>query len=117
MNSYERGESIPVTATLQDDDGGTFDTANFLTIAVKVKHKRNGVSLGSYSLAEETVTKESPESGGQITFICEDSETATPPTGVYEYQITTTETDADYEDSTRTRRFRGDCFYLKKALT
>ena len=116
MDSYERGESIPITATLTDGTNN-LNTANFLTIVVLVKHKYRSVSLGSYSLAAGTVTKESPTSGGQITFICEDSETTTPPTGVYEWQVTTTETNEGYEDSTRTRRFRGDCFYLKKALT
>jgi len=116
MDSYERGESIPVTTTLTDGTNN-LDTADFLTIVVKVKHKKYSVLLGSYSLAAGTVTKKSPTSGGQITFICEASETATPPTKVYEYQVTTTETDAHYEDNTRTRRFRGDCFYLKKALT
>ena len=117
MNSYDRRESIPVTVTLTSDGTTALDTSNFVTITVKVTHKHLGSSMGRYSLVDSSVTKESPTTDGQITFICEDSETANAPLGVYKYQVKTTETDADYESSIRTRTFVGDCFYLKKALT
>ena len=117
MDSFARGASIPRTITLTDGTNA-LDTANFLTIEVKVRHRKWDTLLGTYTLADGEVTRESPTSGGQITFIIPADTTTDLPVGVYSYQVTTTETDADYEDSTRTRRLvPADGFYLKKALT
>ena len=116
MDNFDRGESIPRTVTLTDGTNN-LDTANFTDIIVKVTHKHLKTELGRYSLNDSSVTKESPTSGGQITFIVEDSTTPSAALGVYQYQVKTRETDADYESSIRTRTFVGDCFYLKKAIT
>ena len=116
-NNFDRGESIPVTVNCDDEDGANLDVGNFVTIVVKVIHKHLQTELDRFSLADSTVTLGSPTSGGNVTFIIPQSVTATAAIGMYEYQVKTTETDASYENSTRNRTFRGDCFYLKKALT
>ena len=107
MNNYVRGESIPNILTLSVDP----DTLD--TIVVTVKHKHHGTQLGVYSLAAGTVTKVG--ANNQIKIICEASETANVPTGVYEFSVSTGETDEDYEDNARYRGDRDDLFYLKKA--
>ena len=116
MDSFAQGSSIPRTVTLTDGTNN-LDTSNFLTIEVKVKHRKWRTSLGTYTLAAGEVTKESPTSGGQITFIIPAATSEDGAVGVYEYDVTTTETDADYENSTRTRKLvPAECFYLKRAL-
>ena len=113
MNDFDRGESIPLTITLQDEDSADLDLANFDTIVVKVYHKHLGTELGRYSLADSTVTNSDPTTDGEITFTILDSSTATAALGVYQYQVKT----EDADGSPRFRTFVGDCFYLKKALT
>ena len=113
MNDFDRGEDAKTTVTLQDADGDTLDTAQFDRIWVKVSHKRFGTLVGAYNVGAATVTKEDPTSGGQISFTVPDNVTATAATGVYEYQIKTRDNDGD----PMYRKFRGDCFYLKKAKT
>lgn len=114
MNNFDRGESIPITVVCNDEDGTALDCDNFVTIVVKVTHKHLKTELDRLSLADSEVTADGVNG---ITFIIPQSVTATGALGVYEYQIKTTESDSDYENSTRNRTFRGDCFYLKKALT
>jgi len=116
MNDFDRGESIKITVTLTDGTNN-LDTSNFNKIEVKVSHKHLSTELDRFSLADSEVTKETPTSDGQISFVIPQSVTATAALGVYKYQVKTEETDTDCENNTRNRTFVGDCFYLKKALT
>lgn len=113
MNDFDRGESIVITVTLNDSDDNALDTGDFDTIVVKVSHKHLKSLLGRYSVADSTITKESPTSGGQITFTIPDSITAAGALGVYQYQVKT----EDADGSPRFRTFVGDAFYLKQART
>lgn len=113
MNDFDRGENAYHTVTLKDDDGNALDTSQFDRIWVKIRHKHLGTEIGAYNVGATTVTKETPTSGGQITFTVPDSVTATAALGVYEYQVKTRDNDGD----PMYRKFRGDCFYLKSALT
>ena len=112
MDSFNKNEDIYRSATLQISSVAA-DTANFTAIEVDVYHSRTLAKIGEYTLAAGTVTKASPTSGGGITFIVAASETADAETGVYYWEARTTETDADYEDSTRLRKFAGECFKLE----
>lgn len=111
LDSFDRGEDIYRSATLMIDNVAA-DTSDFTTIAVEVRHKFSKVVIGSYTLAGGTVQTPAPTSAGIITFIVARSDNESAQTGIYEYEITTTETDADYEDSIRYRKFIGDCFKL-----
>jgi len=113
MDAFDRGEDIYRSATLTVDSSA-YDTANFLTIEVVIRHRYTQVTLDTLTLADSEVTKESPTSSGIISFIVPRSVTSTAKTGTYEYEITTTETDTDYADNTRYRKFVGICFYLKE---
>jgi hypothetical protein len=114
MNNFDRGESAVITVTLQDENSADLDLANFdVDIVVKVYHKHLKTELGRYSVQDATVTKSDPTTDGEITFTIPDSTTATAALGVYEYQVRT----EDADGSPQFRMFRGDCFYLKKALT
>jgi len=113
VQDYDRGESIPLTITLQDEDDADLDLANFDTIVVKIWHKHLRTELGRYSLADSTVTNSDPTSDGEISLTVLDSTTATAALGVYQYQVKT----EDADGSPRFRTFVGDAFYLKKALT
>jgi len=113
MNDFDRGEDAPTTVTLTDDDGTALDTAQFDRIWVKVRHKHLKTEIGAYNVGAGTVTKESPTTGGQITFTVPDTVTVSAALGVYEYQVKTRDDDGD----PMYRKFRGDCFYLKNALT
>jgi len=116
MDAFTRGTSIPRTITLTDGTDN-LDTSDFLTIEVKVRHKKWNTLMGAYTLAASEVTKEDPTTGGQVSIYIPASYSISLPVGVYVYQVTTTETDSNYEDSTRTRRLvPTDCFYLKKEL-
>jgi len=113
MNNYDRGESCPITVTLQDENSEDLDLANFDFITVKVWHKHLGTELGRYSSQDGTITNSDPTTDGEITFTVTDTQTATAPLGVYKYQVKT----EDADGSPRFRTFVGDAFYLKKALT
>ena len=113
MNDFDRGEDAKSTVTLQDSDGNDLDTATFDRIWVKVFHKHLGTLIGSYNVGASTVTKESPTTGGLISFTVPDTVTADAALGVYEYQVKTRDNDGD----PMFRKFRGDCFYLKKSRT
>lgn len=113
MNDFDKGESIVQTVTLNDSAGAALNTGDFDTIVVKVSHKHLKTLLGRYSVADSTVTKESPTTDGQITFTVPDNITAGGSLGVYEYQVKT----EDADGSPRFRTFRGDMFYLKQART
>ena len=113
MNDFDRGEDAKSTVTLQNSSGTALDTASFDEIVVKVFHKHLGTQLGRYSVADSTVTKETPTSDGQISFTCLGSDTADAALGVYEYQVYT----RDYDGDPPKLKFRGDLLYLKKAKT
>ena len=109
--SFERGEDIFRSVTLSIG-GVAADTADFTTIAVKVFHKSSKVEIGSYTAADVTVGTPAPTTDGIITFIVSRSENADVATGIYSYEVETTEVDADYGGGIRTRKFIGDCFNL-----
>ena len=112
MTEYSRGESILKTITLTDSAGTALDLDNFDLITVKIIHKYLKSELGRYSLQDETVTTGTP-AAGIITFTVKDSQTATAPLGVYEYQVKTEDTNGD----PKIRVFTGDAFYITKAIT
>ena len=114
MNAFDRGEDIPITVVCTDEDGAALDCDDFVTIVTKIQHKHLGSLLDRLSLADSEVTANGTSG---ITFIVPGSVTVSSPLGVYEYQLKTTETDTDYASNTRTRTFRGDCFYFKQART
>lgn len=113
MDSNDRGESIPITVTLQDSDSVDLDLADFDTIVVKVTHKHLKTLLGRYSVADSTISKSNPTTDGEVTFTVTDAQTSTGALGVYQYQVKT----EDADGSPRFRVFRGDAFYLKQART
>lgn len=113
MNDFDRGEDAKSTVTLQDSAGTALDTAQFDRIWVKVSHKHLGTLVGAYNVGASTVTKVNPTTDGQISFTVPDTVTATAALGVYEYEVKTRDNDGD----PMIRKFRGDCFYLKRAKT
>ena len=112
MDTFEKGESIPRTVTLTDDDSNVIDTVDLLTISVRVYSRIHDI-IGTYTLADSDVVKQAPTSGGKIFFIVPATATATARAMKYFYRITTTETNADYPTGVRTRIFNGWCFDLK----
>ena len=112
LDKFERGEDIFRSVTLTID-GSAADTLNFLTIEVRVFHKHSLIEIGSYSKSGGTVDNPAPTTDGVITFIVSRSENDDVATGIYQYEVETTETDADFEAGTRTRKFIGDCFILE----
>lgn len=113
MNSFEQGEDI-YREILLTIGGVAADTANFLTITCKVVHELPNVQIGSYSFAAGTIKKNLPTNEGKISFIISKTENNIANPGIYQHEIETTETDADYEDSVRYRKLIGNCFRLKK---
>ena len=113
MDNFDRGESCPITVTLQNSSSVDLDLADFDTIVVKVSHKHLGTLLGRYSAADSTITNSSPTTDGEITFTVTSTQTADAALGVYKYQVKT----YDADGSPKYRTFVGDAFYLKKALT
>ena len=111
IDAFEQGEDI-FRSVILAIDGVVADTANFTTIAVKVFHKFSKVEIGSYTKAAGTVDTPAPTTDGIITFIISRSETDDAQTGIYSYEVETTEVDADYEGGFRTRKYIGDCFNL-----
>lgn len=118
MDCFVRGfEDIYREIIITDGDGTVLDADLFLTIEVIVKHKKHIKRIGTYTLAGSEVVVESGDDG-IISLIIPKEDTEDKPVGVYVYQIKTTETDADYPDSVRTRTLEPtDCFYLKGAIT
>jgi len=112
LDSFEKGEDIYRSVALTVG-GSAVDTADFDTIEVNVYHKYTLENIGSYSVAAGTVETPAPTSGGVITFIVGRSDNEDARTGIYKYEVITTETDTDYEDNTRYREYNGDCFILK----
>jgi len=112
LETFERGEDIFRSATLYIDDTPA-DTANFVTIELEVRHKYSKVVMALYSMAAGTIDTPLPTNAGIITWIIERQDnTVDVQTGIYEYEVTTTELDADYLAGTRYRKFIGDCFIL-----
>ena len=112
LDKFDRGEDIFRSATLYIDDTPA-DTANFVTIELEVRHKYSKVVMALYSMAAGTIDTPLPTNAGIITWIIERQDnTVDVQTGIYEYEVTTTELDADYLAGTRYRKFIGDCFIL-----
>ncbi len=114
IDSFEQGEDIHREVELQTL-GAAIDTANFLTIEVDVFHRNAQTKIGEYSVAGGTVTKEIPTIDGIISFIVPRTATANQRTGLYDYEVITTEIDVDYIDNIRKRKFTGTCFNLEKS--
>ncbi len=114
IDNFEQYEDIyreiPLTI-----GGEAVDTDNFLTITVSVYHKKNKTEIGSYSVTGGTVTKEVPTTDGKISFIVSKTENKDATIGIYTHEVTTTETDVDYEGGIRQRKLIGDCFNLIKS--
>ena len=109
MDIYEQGESIDREILLAD--GTTpFDSNDFLTISVQVKRKYSLDDAGTYSIANGKLSRESET--GVVFFDIPPSVSATLPVGIYLYEVTTTETDSDFDGGIRTRVYQGDCFKL-----
>ena len=111
MDKFERGEDIARSVTLTIN-GVAADTSFFITIEVDVYHKRSLIKIGEYSFVAGTVTKELPTTDGVISFIVSRTENESAATGIYTYEIETTEADADYSGGVRHRKYKGDCFNL-----
>lgn len=113
MNSNDRGDSIVMAITLTDSAAAALDTGDFDIIVVKIIHKHLNTVLGRYSLADSTVTINTPSTDGIINFTIPDNITAAGALGVYKYQVKTEDASA----ATRFRVWTADSFYLKQALT
>jgi len=111
MDIFEKGESIPRTIELSDNDI-VLNTAIFLTIEVVVFSWIHNV-IGTYTLAGGTVTLLVPNTDGQIFFVVPATITAASRAIKYYYRIKTTETNTDYPTGIRTREYLGWCFDLK----
>ena len=111
MDSFEQGEDIYREPTLEIG-GVAANTADFDIIEVDVYHKHSLIKIGEYSLAAGTVTKELPTTSGVISFIISRTENQEAQTGIYAYEVETTEADADYDGDVRHRKYKGDSFDL-----
>lgn len=120
MDVYIQGKSIDRRIFANDGNGDTvgsaLDTSSFLTAEVEVVHKQSGFHAGTYSLANGKLVRESPTADGYLFFDIPPSVTLTMIPGVYELQFTTTETDANYDSSVRTRGAIGGQFRLDKKI-
>ena len=113
LETFERGEDI-FQSKIIEIDGTPLDTADFVTIELTLRQKFSKVVMGLYSVAAGTIDTPAPTADGVITWIVERQDnTDEAQTGIYEYEITTTELDADYLAGTRYRKFIDDCFILK----
>ncbi len=114
IDTFEQGEDIFREVVLEILKVAT-DTTNFLTIEVDVYHRNQQTKIAELSVTGGTVTKETPTSDGIISFIVPRADTANARTGVYDYEVITTETDTDYTSNVRKRKFVGTCFNLEKS--
>lgn len=111
LDKFEQGEDIYMEFELQIGGVAT-DTDDFLTIEVEIFHKFSRINLDTFTLAGGDVHKAAPTTDGIIWVIIPQSETDDAETGIYQFQITTTETDTNYPANTRYRRCIEDCFIL-----
>ena len=116
MDEFEQGESIGLTILLSENAAGTIpiDTSTLLTIGVLVRHKYRNTDAGTYSLVNGKLVKLSPTADGEVFCDIPPSVSTTLNIGIYEYQITTTETNTDYDGNVRTRMFIDTCFKLNR---
>ena len=114
MDIFEKGESVPRTIECVAD-GTALDTANFLTIEVKVFNTLLR-TIGTYTLAAGGVTRPDPTTDGDIFFVVSEVTTAAARALKYYYQLKTTETDATYPNNIRTRHAIGWCFELRTTV-
>ena len=117
MDVFADTNDVPRTITLNDEDDTALDTGNFLTIEVKLRHRYQGTLIGTYTLADSEVTQETPTTGGQVTVIVPTEDIENKPVGVLDFHVKTTETNANYPDSVRTRTMvPKECFKLVRDL-
>jgi len=113
MNEYNRGiEDIVCSFTL----GNITDTDPLTEIEVKVYHASSQQVIGTYTFTGGTVTKVEPTTSCVIVWIVGRDETEDQPTGLYRYQIETTENDDDYPEGKRHRSASGECFILNPSV-
>lgn len=101
-DTYIQGQSIPLTINLNDGTN-PIDTDTFDTIEIKVANVHNKDDAGTYSVASGNLAQVSPESEGNVFCDIPPTVTETLSPGYYYVQGKTTETDADYDSSERTR--------------
>ena len=106
-----RGQSLPITFTLTDDDGNPLVINDLDDIWVNIFHKYSRISMETYQLTDTDITVVSSPNG-QIKVILNDDDTDDCQTGIYTADIKTSETDADYAANTRYRSSRTDVFIL-----
>ena len=112
LDTFNKGGSVPRTVTLVDSDLDPLDTSTFTTIEVKIFSWIHRV-IGTYSVADGTVTRLAPNSEGQIFFVVPATITAVSRAMKYFYRVKTTEVDGDYPTGVRTRSFTGWGLELK----
>jgi len=113
INTYERGiEDILCTMTLSGID----DTADLTEIEIKVYHAASQQVIGTYTFTGGTVTKVEPTTSCVIVWIVGRDDTEDQPTGLYRYQIETTENDDDYPEGKRHRSASGECFIINPSI-
>ena len=112
MDTYIRGESIGLKITLTLPSGTVIDLTTLQTISISVYHSRLGTSLKTGTYAGGEITYFTDGSDGILEFFIEDGLTALANPGAYDYLITVTETDTDFDDNTDTGKQTGTAFYL-----
>ena len=109
-DTFNKGESVDITMTLLDGTS-VLDTGIFVTIEVEILDYMLR-PLGTYTLADAEISRLIPTTDGEIFFVVPEAVSATGRIGKYFFKLTTTEADADYPDSVRTRMASGLCFNL-----
>lgn len=115
MDEYVQGGSIDRTVNLNDGTN-PIDTDDFSTIEVIAANTHSGETAGPYSIALANLTKLDPKSEGNVFFDIPPAVSLLMSPGLWDLQVTTTETDADYDSNERTRRYKGPSFILHKSV-
>lgn len=116
MDKYIQGQSID-RRILLNDNGIAIDTGIFLTIEVLVRRVCGNYDGGTYTKAAGTLTQESPTTDGYVFYDIPPATSLTMKPGVWLQQLTTTETDANYDGGVRTRTQTGGQFRVIKKRT
>jgi len=101
---FNRGASIPRTVLLTYEDTGLpIDTDDLDDILFDVFHAVTNRELDDFSLGAGTVTI-IDANNGEVRFIVPQSVSTTAKLGNYMMTVTTTETDAAFENNTQIRK-------------
>jgi len=111
MDTYIQGESIELTIPVVDGSGDAVDLSGVDTIAVEIFHRiyKSVLKSGTYAGGEVT---SADLSTGQLKIHIEDGLTAAAQTGIYNYLVTLTQTDAGFDDDTNTSKAKDAAFKL-----